>query len=202
MFADAPFRAASCGCRRSTRSTGRGSWRRSVYYVWAALRLGGARPAGRVLPCRPAISATSMPAGSPAAIGLPVDAAGRRHQRERHPGPLLRHRPLRSAARSSPTTSPSMDIQVASNFERLLLELEGSDAERTRGRMQAFAQSGGFALDGDAAAPVRRRQRRPGGGGRHHRRHAAQHRRAGRSAHRRRRWPWRPVIDRRRACPW
>ena len=47
------------------------------------------------------------------------------------------------------TTSPSMDIQVASNFERLLLELEGGDAERTRARMQAFAQAGGFALDGE-----------------------------------------------------
>jgi threonine synthase len=39
-----------------------------------------------------------------------------------------------------------MDIQVASNFERLLLELEGGDTGRIRARMEAFAQSGAFAL--------------------------------------------------------
>ena len=42
-----------------------------------------------------------------------------------------------------------MDIQVASNFERLLLELEGSDGGRTRARMPSFAQAGEFALEGE-----------------------------------------------------
>jgi threonine synthase len=45
-----------------------------------------------------------------------------------------------------------MDIQVASNFERLLLELEGGDPDRTRARMQAFAQSAAFELE--AAMPA------------------------------------------------
>ena len=35
-----------------------------------------------------------------------------------------------SCARWSPTASPSMDIQVASNFERLLFEAYGRDAAR------------------------------------------------------------------------
>jgi threonine synthase len=47
------------------------------------------------------------------------------------------------------TTSPSMDIQVASNFERYLFEASGRDAAWVRGRMGALAQSGRFELSGD-----------------------------------------------------
>ena len=45
-----------------------------------------------------------------------------------------------------PTTSPSMDIQVSSNFERFLFEASGRDAAFVRGRMGALAQSGRFEL--------------------------------------------------------
>lgn len=44
------------------------------------------------------------------------------------------------------TASPSMDIQRASNFERLLFELTGRDSARVRGYMAALAQSGRFEL--------------------------------------------------------
>ncbi len=44
------------------------------------------------------------------------------------------------------TSSPSMDIQVSSNFERLLFELTGRDASRVRGYMDALAQSGRFEM--------------------------------------------------------
>lgn len=40
------------------------------------------------------------------------------------------------------TSSPSMDIQVASNFERYLYYLNGEDAERTRAEMETFARHG------------------------------------------------------------
>ncbi len=40
------------------------------------------------------------------------------------------------------TTSPSMDIQVASNFERFLYYLYDGDSGRTREAMESFAQSG------------------------------------------------------------
>jgi len=40
------------------------------------------------------------------------------------------------------TSSPSMDIQVASNFERYLYLLYGEDAQRTREAMLHFAQTG------------------------------------------------------------
>ena len=38
------------------------------------------------------------------------------------------------------TTSPSMDIQISSNFERYLFEASGRDAALIRQRMQALAQ--------------------------------------------------------------
>lgn len=45
------------------------------------------------------------------------------------------------------TTSPSMDIQISSNFERYLFEASGRDAALVRGLMGALKQSGSFALD-------------------------------------------------------
>ena len=44
------------------------------------------------------------------------------------------------------TTSPSMDIQVSSNFERFLFEAAGRDAAFVRGKMGALSQSGRFDL--------------------------------------------------------
>jgi threonine synthase len=45
-----------------------------------------------------------------------------------------------------PTSSPSMDIQVSSNFERLLFDASGRDAAAIRRLMQGLAQSGAFSL--------------------------------------------------------
>ena len=45
------------------------------------------------------------------------------------------------------TQSPSMDIQVSSNFERLLFELTGRDAVRVRALMGALAQAGRFDMN-------------------------------------------------------
>ncbi len=46
-----------------------------------------------------------------------------------------------------PSSSPSMDIQVSSNFERLLFEMSGRDADLVRAQMDTLQQSGGFTLD-------------------------------------------------------
>src|SRR3990167_982872 len=45
------------------------------------------------------------------------------------------------------TSSPSMDIQVAINFERYLYYLNGEDADRTRRDMDRFAPSGSLQFD-------------------------------------------------------
>jgi hypothetical protein len=53
------------------------------------------------------------------------------------------------------TASPSMDIQVASNFERILLEAYGRDAKAVRGTMSSLAQSRRFALSVHALSRLR-----------------------------------------------
>ena len=52
------------------------------------------------------------------------------------------------------TTSPSMDIQVSSNFERFLFEASGRDAAFVRGKMQGLQQSRSIGL-GEAMLPYR-----------------------------------------------
>ncbi len=54
------------------------------------------------------------------------------------------------------TSSPSMDIQVASNFERYLYYLNGEDAERTRAMMEEFAVSGRLSFGPADLARVQR----------------------------------------------
>src|ERR1700709_1833134 len=53
------------------------------------------------------------------------------------------------------TASPSMDTQVSSNFERLLLEASGRDAAPVRGWFASRAQSGRFVLPDRVLAAIR-----------------------------------------------
>jgi threonine synthase len=53
------------------------------------------------------------------------------------------------------TSSPSMDIQVSSNFERLLFECTGRDAAQVRSLMGSLTQSGRFTLSSPALAAIR-----------------------------------------------
>jgi threonine synthase len=53
------------------------------------------------------------------------------------------------------TSSPSMDIQVSSNFERLLFEANGRDAAQVRAQMASLAQSGRFSLSSQALSRIR-----------------------------------------------
>lgn len=50
------------------------------------------------------------------------------------------------------TTSPSMDIQISSNFERYLFEASGRDGSRVKAQMQALAQGRRFDLGSEADA--------------------------------------------------
>ncbi len=54
------------------------------------------------------------------------------------------------------TSSPSMDIQISSNFERLLFEAHGRDASAVRTAMAGLKQSGAFEIGKGALSAIRR----------------------------------------------
>jgi threonine synthase len=118
-----------------------------VYYFHAALHLGG--------PERPI--AFSVPTGNfgdvfagyvAAQMGLPIE----RLIVATNVNDIL-HRALSrgdySVSEVTPTAAPSMDIQVSSNFERLLFDLEGRDGSTTAARMKWFEQMGKMVLSSD-----------------------------------------------------
>lgn len=53
------------------------------------------------------------------------------------------------------TYSPSMDIQVSSNFERLLFEMTGRDAARVASLMADLQKTGGYRLSENELEPMR-----------------------------------------------
>ena len=57
-----------------------------------------------------------------------------------------------STAPVVPSLSPSMDIQVSSNFERLLFEMNGRDGGLTAEQLQRFRTSGSLAVEPDQRA--------------------------------------------------
>jgi threonine synthase len=57
-----------------------------------------------------------------------------------------------STADVHPSLSPSMDIQVSSNFERLLFEMNGRDGGLTAEQLQRFRTTGHLAVEADQRA--------------------------------------------------
>jgi threonine synthase len=55
---------------------------------------------------------------------------------------------VRKSSETLETTSPSMDISKASNFERFVFDLMGRDAAKTAALMEGVAKRGGFDLSG------------------------------------------------------
>jgi threonine synthase len=55
----------------------------------------------------------------------------------------------------TPTASPSMDIQISSNFERLLFEASGRDSRMVRRLMDDLARTGGFTVPAATLAAIR-----------------------------------------------
>jgi threonine synthase len=56
---------------------------------------------------------------------------------------------VRDTAHTYVTSSPSMDISKASNFERYIFDIVGRDAERVRALWDDVARNGGFSLTDD-----------------------------------------------------
>lgn len=124
-----------------------------VYYVSASLALGG--PWRRVSFSVPSGNFGDVYAGYAAAkMGLPIDQLiVATNQNDI----LARFFQTGSyqAGEVMPTISPSMDIQVASNFERLLFDLVGRDGDAITGLMAAFAEEGTFSLEAEQLARAR-----------------------------------------------
>lgn len=125
-----------------------------VYYAAAALALGAPdRRLGFVVPTG---NFGNVFAGYGArAMGLPIDrlvVATNRND--------ILHRFFETGAMTAegvvPTLSPSMDIQISSNFERLLFDLVGRDGAAVRRALQGFRQSGSFAVEPSVLADAKR----------------------------------------------
>lgn len=110
-----------------------------VYYVYAAVRLGA--PERAVAFSVPTGNFGDVFAGYVAArMGLPI----KRLIVATNVNDIL-HRALSegdySQAEVTPTATPSMDIQVSSNFERLLFDLGGRDGAAMAAQMAGFEQT-------------------------------------------------------------
>ena len=115
-----------------------------VYYVTAALSLGG--PDRPVSFCVPTGNFGDVFAGFVAKrMGVAID----RLVIATNVNDIL-DRTLKTGRYDmkgvKPSSSPSMDIQISSNFERLLFEVVGRDANDVRRLMASLGQSGAFAI--------------------------------------------------------
>jgi threonine synthase len=152
MFNDAAFRR-----RHNLAGVNSINWARIlaqvIYYATSALALGA--------PHRPL--AYTVPTGNFGDIfagyvarrmGLPIE----RLVIATNVNDIL-HRTLTSGryevAGVTPTSSPSMDIQVSSNFERLLFDALERDAAALRRLMEGLAQSGAFEIPAAALQRMR-----------------------------------------------
>jgi len=149
MFADEKFRdAVSLGAVNSI------NWARVmaqvVYYIWGGLRLGA--------PERPV--SFSVPTGNfgnifagyvAKCMGLPIAQLIVGSNRN----DILTRFFAKGAMEMegvTPSISPSMDIQISSNFERLLFDMMGRDGNAVRLLMNGFRQSGRFEVSQDVLA--------------------------------------------------
>ena len=126
-----------------------------VYYFTAAVSLGA--PDRRVSFTVPTGNFGDIFAGYAAArMGLPVD----RLTVATNVNDIL-DRALKTGRYEvrgvAPTASPSMDIQVSSNFERLLFEAYDRDATAVRRLMDGLSQAGAFTIEDAALEAIRER---------------------------------------------
>lgn len=123
-----------------------------VYYFAAALQLGG--PQRKIAFSVPTGNFGDVFAGYVAhKMGLPIErliVATNRND--------ILDRAIKSGDYSrselEPTAAPSMDIQVSSNFERLLFDMVDQDAARLADMMHGFEATGRLAIDDDIRARI------------------------------------------------
>jgi threonine synthase len=124
-----------------------------VYYFWAALKLGA--PDTPVAFAVPTGNFGNVYAGYAARqMGLPVShfvVASNSNDIL----PRFFETGSMTTADVVPTLSPSMDIQISSNFERLLFDLYGRDGKALADAMTAFRSTGTLKVGANALGGVR-----------------------------------------------
>ncbi len=152
MFNDQPFRD-----RHQLSAVNSINWARVlaqvVYYVYAALKLGGPdKPVSFTVPTG---NFGNVFAGYVAhKIGLPV----KRFLVASNSNDILARFFDSGEMRMEdvvPTISPSMDIQISSNFERLLFDMLGRDGDAVAATLKTFRDTGRFAIDDETLSEAR-----------------------------------------------
>ena len=139
MFADEAFRA-----RRNLSAVNSINWARVmaqiVYYVRAAAQVGhGERPVQFSVPT--GNFGNVLAAHMARRMGLPIAQLAIGTNRNDILARFLATGKM-TIGTVEPSLSPSMDIQVSSNFERVLLELKGGSASAVAAAMREFRASG------------------------------------------------------------
>jgi threonine synthase len=139
MFADTAFRA-----EMRLSAVNSINWARIAaqipYYAYAALALGAPdRPVAFAVPT--GNFGNVLAAWAAARMGLPIERLVVASNRNDILARFFDARDM-SLRPVEPSLSPSMDIAVSSNFERLLFELLGRDAPATERTMRAFRATG------------------------------------------------------------
>ncbi len=153
MFADPAFRRDM-----SLSAVNSINWARvmaqTVYYVTAALSLGS--PERRVSFAVPTGNFGNVYAAYVARqMGLPVHSLIIGSNRNDILTRFFETGTMR-ASKVEPSLSPSMDIQISSNFERYLCDLMGRDYESVAKMMLSFKESGSFTLSDTLMERARR----------------------------------------------
>lgn len=153
LFADAAFRN-----QHNLVAVNSINWARIlaqvVYYFYAALRLGA--PSQAVSFCVPTGNFGDIYAGYVAKqMGLPIDRLIIASNRNN-----ILTRGLKTGTYAmqgvEPSLSPSMDIQISSNFERLLFDLYDRDAPALEGAMIDLRKTGSQTLSSSAWAGLKK----------------------------------------------
>ncbi|HEY5873812.1 MAG TPA: threonine synthase [Ilumatobacteraceae bacterium] len=144
MFNDAAFRD-----RMRLSAVNSINWARvmaqTVYYVWAVDQLGGQSMSFSV----PTGNFGNVLAGWIAReMGTPIDRLVIGSNTNDILTRFVQTRAM-TTADVVPTLSPSMDIQVSSNFERLLFEMNGRDGGMTAEQLHRFRAVGRLDVEGD-----------------------------------------------------
>ena len=153
MFADTPFRR-----EMGLSAVNSINWARIAaqipYYAAAALSLGAPdQPVAVAVPT--GNFGNVLAAWAARQMGLPTEKFIVASNRNDILYRFLRHNDM-SVREVTPSRSPSMDIGVSSNFERLLHEFLGRDGTRTARAMTEFRATGRMAVDPPVWRAVRR----------------------------------------------